>query len=212
MPADGVINLKSYIIVLRNRSNMHSSCLRVKKSVRRRQSANRYQRQRVLAVAAVVEMPSHGPGLRSFLLFFFFHRRYCTSIFIPPHVPARRPARGGREKMQPPNTIDRYKHTRAAYHGRVLLRVQRFARAPDRNARKVTEREYRQKENRKRNSDGSHRKKERGREEEKGKEERGTQRVTRAFPSMQHARTSSAAAPRRRWDVAPADYVVSELF
>lgn len=46
--------------------------------------------------------------------FFFFHRRYCTSIFIPPHVPARRPARGGREKMQPPNTIDRYKHTRAA--------------------------------------------------------------------------------------------------
>lgn len=92
---------------------------RKKKSVRSRtigKSVSAISR-RILAVrpraaAAVVEMPSHGPGLRSFF-FFFFHRRYCTSIFIPPHVPARRPARGGREKMQPPNTIDRYKHTRA---------------------------------------------------------------------------------------------------
>lgn len=103
-----------------NREDKYAcSCLRVKRNWR--DSDNPPQigiksvSRRVLAVhpraaAAVVEMPSHGPGLRSF---FFPHRRYCTSIFIPPHVPARRPARGGREKMQPPNTIDRYKHTRA---------------------------------------------------------------------------------------------------
>lgn len=87
-----------------------------------RGASSRRRRRRRNAVAR--------PGAPIIFFFFFFHRRYCTSIFIPPHVPARRPARGGREKMQPPNTIDRYKHTRS-YHGRVLLRVQRLAsRAP----------------------------------------------------------------------------------
>lgn len=61
-------------------------------------------------VLLVVQMPVHGPGLPS-----FFCRRYCTSIFIPPHVPEVRPwwrrkkcASSSSSPSLPPNTIDRY--------------------------------------------------------------------------------------------------------
>jgi len=170
----------------------------------------------------VVEMPSHGPGLRDHIYFFFqpsffsipffFHRRYCTSIFIPPHVPARRPARWWtRGKMQPPNTIDRYKHTRN-YHGRVLLRVQRFARpvgsqraegdrkssAPSKGRRSTggrgypLEQEARQRWTR-RGEEGSGEEERRGEEEER--REGGRARNVRFRPCSTLARERIAAPP-----------------
>jgi len=170
-------------------------------------------------------MPSHGPGLRDHIYFFstlfFFHsfffpphRRYCTSIFIPPHVPARRPARWWtRGKMQPPNTIDRYEHTRN-YHGRVLLRVQRFARpagsqraegdrkssALSKGRRSTCGRGYPlEQEARQRWTTGKRGKQRRGRETRRGSgKARGRQSEERALPSVQHARSHARARARER--------------
>lgn len=145
------------------------------------------------------------------IIFFFFHRRYCTSIFIPPHVPARRPARGGREKMQPPNTIDRYKHTRATITD-VCYSAYNVSRASARLAEGDRKRSthrcplsfYREiRWNRKREIAMDHRKEEQG---ERYRER--TECVTRA---QQRSATRSLYRQHRcRWDVAPADYVVSE--
>jgi len=168
MPTYGTVKLKSCIIILRNRI---PTVLRVKKSVRRRQSANRHQRHcavRPRAIATVVEMPSHGPGLRSFLLFFFFID--VTALLFSFRLTFRRrgPLVVDEKKCSPRTrligTSTRAQLPRTCVTPRTTLRAR-----PDRNARKVTEREYRQKENRKRNNDGSRGKREREREKRERK-------------------------------------------